>query len=280
VNKIAIIIKTYNRHQQLIDTISSIRNYCNVIFRLYILEDGPISHEHRQLLIQLEDEGHYVRIFDNPVGTNKARNEAIDNLRDEAFVLRIDDDFEFTAETDIAKMAQLLTSIPDLGVLGDLEIQKGKGKGLKEGRINDRYGNFAITDTDLLISMIGKKNIIDVEKTAYGKVFVCDLVRNFLLIKRQVFEDIRWDENIFFNKEHEDFLLTIKRSNWRVGFTDQSFHYHNEKIIKSNGIKIRPDSSLYANDEIYFKNKWKVEKIRVIYPLRKRLFRKLKSLLR
>ena len=43
-----------------------------------------------------------------------------------------------------------------------------------------------------------------------------DQVVNFFLAKREVFDDVRWDDRIKIEYEHVDFFLNLKKTKWKA----------------------------------------------------------------
>ena len=66
--------------------------------------------------------------------------------------------------------------------------------------------------------------------TARGVRFAyANFTRNFLLIRRAVFDTVRWDEDLYIQGEHLAFMLDLQRAGWLLAFTPESVHLHNEE---------------------------------------------------
>jgi glycosyltransferase involved in cell wall biosynthesis len=116
-DRIAIILKTYERPVQLLTTLASIEQYCNVPYRLYIGDDGVISPEVAAAYDRLQTQGHVLLRFRKHLNVTVARNRLLDVLGSEEFVLRIDDDFKFGARTDFEDIRTISLSRPEVSVL-------------------------------------------------------------------------------------------------------------------------------------------------------------------
>lgn len=273
--ELAIFIKTFLREEALFNCINSIeKNLEGISFTIYIADDSYyMSDEKRHLYKKILDEGHVVLELPFGIGVSESRNLLLQKLKDEKYILRLDDDFEINNETNILGMKQILDSNQKIGVIADLERQIGDGKGVFSGDINGWQGFLHIEDSSLI------KKIVPLEKFVYSslngiKYSKCDLTRNMLLIKRDVFNEVKWDDNIKFDGEHEDFLLQLKYSKWDLVFTPDSIHLHREDIQykKSNEYqKIKQEDSFTSEKSISrkaFRDKWGINKITIKRPLK------------
>lgn len=240
-DKIAILIKTFYRDEALYGCVESIKQYCRGIpYRLYIADDGEIDERKKAFYDGLRAEGHLVLELPENTGASRSRNLLVDELRDEQYVLRMDDDFFFGPSTDIAAMLHIMRNDGNVGVVADLEQQLGTGKGAFSGQISTWQGFMDIRDRKLYIRLTPLKAFK--YRTVDGIRYAgCDFSRNMLLIRREALKEIKWDESLKFEGEHVDFLLQVKKSRWELVFTDASVHIHNE------GIKFNSSFDKYRN---------------------------------
>lgn len=276
--EIAIFIKTFLREETLFNCINSIEEHLKSLsYRLYIADDSYyISDLKRDIYKRLTDTGHIVIELPFGIGVSKSRNILLQNLRDEKYILRLDDDFEITKETNIIAMKKILENEKNIGAVADLERQMGDGKGVFSGDINTWQGFLEIRGTSLVKKMVSLSQFeySTVEKFKYAK---CDLTRNMILLKREIFNDLKWDENIKFDGEHEDFLLQIKNSRWDLAFTPDSIHLHREDIQNEKMKeyqKIKREDRLTSEKSIsrqIFKDKWGIEKIIIKRPMSEKI---------
>lgn len=227
---IAIQIKTLNRPGRLLPTVESIRLWCDVPYRLYIGDDGPLTPEVAALYDSLETEGHHIIRFPRRLNVTTARNHMIDRLQDEAFVLRLDDDFNFTADTRIRNMLTVLAARPEIGAISGLEHQLGNtGEERQEG-ISDKQGYFVLRDG--VLHKLGIAPEAWIYQNADGIRFAyANFTRNFLLIRRAVFARVRWQEELVIQGEHSAFMLDLQKAGWALAFTPDSIHLHNESPL-------------------------------------------------
>src|SRR5690606_14677527 len=71
--------------------------------------------------------GHYVNIYKNRTSVTLARNQLINELLNEDFVLRVDDDFELGGEFKLNSLLDVL-SHPNIHFCTDIERQIGDGR--------------------------------------------------------------------------------------------------------------------------------------------------------
>ncbi|MFC2159324.1 glycosyltransferase family 2 protein [Actinomycetota bacterium] len=262
--EIAIVIKTMFREKKLLRCINSIKKYMNDIpYCLYIADDGPSTKGKKDLYKKLRKNGHIVLELPFDLGFNKSRNMLLQNLRDEKYILKMDDDFEFCGETNILAMKTILDNINEIGVIADLERQIGEGKGVKSGEINKRQG-FLKKEGNKLIKKnipLNKFKYFNCNNFKYAK---CDLIREMQLFKREVFKDVHWEEKLHFKGTHLDFLLQIKESKYDSAFTPDSVHLHREdlpEIMENKYRKVKNNKNDQINKKKLFEEKWGIQEI-------------------
>jgi GT2 family glycosyltransferase len=268
---IGVIVKTFMRENSLINLLNSIYEHRpNLGIKIYIADDGPISNRKKRLYRNLIDKGNYVKVFSKQVGVGRARNHLLDES-DEKYILRLDDDYQFCSETSIEKMKKVLDSVSSIGCISSIEKQIGVGKGVLDGDISPYQGDFDMRESEVVkkVKEPSKFDHCSVEGVRYS---ICDFTRNFLLCKRRVFNTVRWEENLTFAGEHIDFLLQLYKSNWKVAFTPDSIHVHNEKVdnpeydeyLNKKWESGDGKSEHHKKDKILME-KWGIEKISVKY---------------
>lgn len=231
---VAVLIKTLEREEALLNCLRSVRERLDeqgLDHRIYLADDGPVSETKCELYDRLRSRGHLVRTYGSRVGASRARNELADRLENEPFVLRMDDDFELADETDVAAMRAILQRVPDLGLIGDLERQVGDGKGVFSGQISDGQGFFERRG-DVLVRRLLPPEAFEYERAGPHRFARCDFTRNLLLLRREVFREVRWEERLPFAGEHEDFMLQLDAAGWDVAFTPDSIHLHRDDLAR------------------------------------------------
>ena len=229
---IAILIKTYRRPSQLEMCISSIIKFSDVSYRLYIIDDSPSELRPLDLYRSLESAGHCIVLPEKQVSVTYARNYLVDQLKDEAFVLRLDDDFLFNDETCISRMIDVLLSNNAIGAVSSIERQLGDGKGVRDGDLSDKQGVF-VREGRVLHKLCMPVDAVSWMTTESGARYsLFDFTRNCLLIKREVFEKVRWREELFIQGEHSAFMLDLKRAGYFPAQTPDSIHCHDERLTK------------------------------------------------
>ena len=231
---IAIIIPTFLRDEKMQTCVESIMEHCekDKMFqkwvKIYIGDQGKRTKEKDIFYEKIKKAGHKVFYLPINCGLSYARNFLV-NVTKEKFVLIIDDDFKFTKQTDLGKFINILLSNKDLGIVG--------------GKIKMR--------SDYHYSLLYKKNelcyYLPKKKTNYTiKTFkqkevsylYCDIVLNFFLAKREVFNDIMWDNELPL-VEHSDYFMRLKATKWKVAYTSEVIVEHQKKQNPSEYNKYR-----------------------------------------
>ena len=194
-------------------------------YRIYVVDDGVDDGDRNRLYADLEKAGHSVIRLPFDMGASAARNAALLHV-DEPYVLRMDDDFVFTPDTSVDRMLALLKARPQIGAVADLEIQRHRGRGVRSGQVSAGQGRLdQIGGTLWKIPFALER--VEWQETAGVRFSMCDYCRNFLLIRRELFDDVRWDDRLKIRGEHIDFMLQIRRNtDWGLAFTPDSVHEH------------------------------------------------------
>jgi len=268
--EVAILIKTLLKEKTIINCVKTIeKNLSDIDYRIYIADDGQISTIKKNLYKDLKKKGHKVLELPYNIGASASRNALLRELGEEKFVLRMDDDFHISEETNICDMINVLKEDKNIGAIADLERQIGHGKSVHSGRINPWQG-FLLRQNNYLIKKMYPLRKYNFESIANIRVAKSDFTRNMLLIKREVFEDISWDENFPFANEHLDFLLQLKNSKWNVVFTPDSIHWHRDDLSQFDACdlfeeykKMRISNSHKNKHYQYFLEKWKIRGVKI-----------------
>lgn len=271
---LAIFIKTLRREEAFLNTITSIEKNITVPYRLYICDDGPVSAAKEALYERLEGAGHRIIRSDVPVSPSRSRVVMAGTLADEAYVLRMDDDFEVAPGLDLQKYIALMEADPSIGALSGLEVQRGNGKGVLDGQVSYAIGYFRFHNGRLYKDHVGVSSLRYLKTGSMRYAFV-DFGRNFLLIRRAMLNDVLWDELVAFAAEHEDFFLQIKNSGrWKLAFVPEVTHYHRQDLSDLSDLHYRKskNSERYRFESLRnFLDKWEVTAIRNRYTLRQKL---------
>lgn len=145
----------------------------------------------------------YNRPFDS--GLSACRNFLIDNT-DGDYILLLDDDFIFTEKTRIMKMKEILENNPKIGIVGGT---------VKNDEQETHFECVLEKEGDTLYQRPDGDDWKDCKGIPY-KLTGC--VLNFAMMRRKIFNDIRWDDKIKIKGEHTDFYLRLKDTKWKVAF--------------------------------------------------------------
>lgn len=138
-------------------------------------------------------------------GLSYARNFLVSRTPNK-YKLILDDDFEFTTETDIGKFVRILDDFKEVGVVGGLVKQNGVD-------VNFEF-NLEIKDKTIHHQADGNRwkdhNGIKYKRTG--------CVLNFALFRAELLNQVRWDNNLKVT-EHTDFYLRLKKTSWHIFYT-------------------------------------------------------------
>lgn len=223
---IAIIIPTFIREEKLKICVESLlrtlgdSNRFQPFFRIYIGDQSENTPYKKEFYEYLSSLGHKFYILPYNCGLAYARNYLISQTK-EPFILIADDDYIFNTNTILEPLINLLLLEENIGVVG--------------GGLNDRetaptriYVDKLKNNTNRLTyvskSIQYEFSLATIKQKSY-RYFKTEIVPNFFLAKREMFNDIIWDNELKL-VEHSDFFLRLKTSKWKVLFTPDTIIQH------------------------------------------------------
>lgn len=205
-SNVCIVIKTFLRDGYLLKCIEGIqKEFCEC--KMVIVDDGDMeSAVGKQKLLtyeQLRRAGHICQWLPKDSGFGAKSNAAV-RFCDRPYVLIGSDDFDFSASgvrSGIERMAAVLDNCPDIGVAS--------------GRVNAKpYEMTLQMGPDWAKETPGYH---EVKRVKGIEIQLCDLTVNYSLIRREVFEKVRWDDDVKIGGgEHGAFFIDVKRAGWKV----------------------------------------------------------------
>jgi glycosyl transferase family 2 len=137
-------------------------------------------------------------------GVTAARSHLIESTGAD-YLLSLDDDFVFTAETDVGALVQLLDARPDAGVAGGSVV--GSAGARNVGTRLRRHGESSLHQTEAQGPF----------EECHGIRFTqVDCVPMFALMRRELFAEISWDPALKTSGEHLDFFLRMQDTRFGV----------------------------------------------------------------
>jgi hypothetical protein len=205
-NRVAVVIKTFLRDGYLHRAIKGIRQTLPDI-KMVIVDDGAESFEKITGYADLRLQGHACIWLPFDSGFGAKANAAFAHC-DREYVLIGADDFDFSdlnVRAGIERMLKVLDRVPALGVVS--------------GRVDGRpyesvfeHAEFAVRERP------GFRESGEVEGVRYH---LCDLTVNYSLVRREVLNHIRWDEEVKIGGgEHGAFFLDVQKAGWQVAYVE------------------------------------------------------------
>lgn len=256
--KIAITIPTFLRFHKVKKEILSIqKEYSSIDYKLYIGEQGEPNLKKNQFYNGLIKKGHEIYQLPFNCGAIYSRNYIIKKTQ-EPYILVIDNDFLFNVQSKLDPFLEVLEESPHVGIVG--------------GIVNNRIGHninytydFVKKDGKLYFIYNNDKKWFKTMKNHY-RYMPSHMVLNFFLAKREVFEDILWDEK-FLMFGHIDFFLRMKETKWKVAYCPEVEVYHQSELDNDTYLNYRhgqrKDSNTYKGIQ-YFYDKWQLSPEKII----------------
>ncbi len=207
---VAIGIKTFMREENFFKVIDSIEKFFPYSYKLYIADDsGTISDEKEYLYQRLGAKGHAITRLPFNSGLSVGRNAIIRQVK-ERYILIMDDDIGLNDSSSIKKMKKVLDSAESIGLCAGVIYQEnGEYFG---GETYSKGLNLEVNNK-ILFRHRARERLSKVNGVIFN---YADQVVNFFLAKREVFNDISWDNRIKVEYEHVDFFLRLKETKWKA----------------------------------------------------------------
>ena len=204
IHAIDFVIKTFLRPQALIRLVQSIRRFFPAS-QITIADDGNLrlgTDANSLTCCRLIDEHPEIRLLELPFasGVTYGRNQLVAQTQ-RPFLVFLDDDFEFTEQTHIHRLWDRLQQDSAIGVVAGACIDVLAG----QRQLRNSGGTFTLHGSVLEIQTGEWRNHSEGER---------EYVPQFALIRREVFQDVRWEGGI--GGEHYDFCLQLMHSSWKV----------------------------------------------------------------
>lgn len=185
-------------------------------------------------------------------GLSASRNALVEAMDVDYFAL-CDDDFVLGPCTTFLDAIQVLEQDKELAVVGGmLHDYDGVTERIRNWEMffdyDEKNGRFTATPI---------YNYPPAVKSVAGRtVFFCDAVMNFAVFRRSIFSpQLRWDEGIKINGEHEDFYLNLKvNTSYLVAYlpTMAALHCHGAPDLDYSSYRKRDSGRRY------FMEKWRL----------------------
>lgn len=219
-NELTIIIKTFERRQELWNLLKSIRKM-NLGQKIIIADDSKINYRD-ETLNKFSDLNIDYHILPFDVGLAYGRNFLVDKVETEFFLL-CDDDFEFDKKVQIEESLKILKG-EKLDILGGyvrnyIPIKRNFDyflryieKILRVEFKRNFIGNITIEPNEIKINYITR------QFPEYTKTDIC---LNFFIARKESIEKIGgWNNKLKLN-EHTDFFIKCKKENLKIAFTNK-----------------------------------------------------------
>jgi len=219
-SKLAICIKTFMREQTFFKALDSIGENVKMSYCLYIADDGEVSDEKEYRYQQLERRGHKVFRLPFNVGLSSGRNKIV-KATEEDYVLIMDDDIAIRDGSILNKMKGILDHDDQIGIVAGVLHQEMSG---------DPFGSVRYSQgLDLRIQngiLYRDGSPRELHKGNGSLFHYTEQTVNFFMAKREVFNDILWDDRIKIEYEHMDFFLRLKDTDWKVAICSEAKAVH------------------------------------------------------
>lgn len=203
-SRVAVMVKTFLRDGYLIRTVEGLKKTMPEA-KIVIVDDGYESRHKITMYANLRRDGHTCSWLPFDSGFGAKANEAVKHC-DREYVLIASDDFAMGQEhirADVTRMVETLDQVSTLDIVS--------------GRVNNNPYESTLTEAgDQVFERQGYTSEESCQAGAYKR---CDLTVNYCLIRRELLDKIRWDEDVKIGGgEHGMFYLDVKRAGGKVAY--------------------------------------------------------------
>jgi glycerol-3-phosphate cytidylyltransferase len=254
-DRTAVLVTTFLRDDLLLRCVESIRRFYPDV-PIFVGDNGRTDETKTRFLKALKCT-HLELDFD--LGVSGVRNAALERIPPEyEYLMVVEDDVVFTEKTRLESLRDVLDADASIGLCSCLLY-------LKDGKEQHYEGNVHIEGDTHYIEKVRDPAW---QTTPGGvKYYICNLVLNVFMMKRQVWRDNPWDAQFKTALEHCDFFMGIqRRTKWRVAYTPQVSADHRQES--------RPDYAAYRQRPVGWKlfgEKWSLKYVvsdfNVVRPL-------------
>jgi GT2 family glycosyltransferase len=196
--------------------VESIRQYYPAI-KIYVGDNGRPSDE-KTLFLQEQNCEHLQVTFD--CGVSGVRNESIALIpKTYKYIFIVEDDVVFTKATVLSRLHKVLKASPRIGIAALMLKLNGKDEQHYEG-------THWIEGNTKYVRKLKEPEWYDADGVKYC---YCDLALNVFLMRRAVWDAVKWDEQFKTALEHADFFCSLKyklvygkveerKKPWRVAY--------------------------------------------------------------
>lgn len=206
-SRVTVLVKTFLRDGYLFACLRGLEKTMPEA-RIVVVDDGYSSKDKVTRYSELIGLGHTCLWLPYDSGFGAKANVGVSHAKTE-YVLIGSDDFDFEnpiARAGVEKLVRVLDARPEIGVAS--------------GRVNDR-------NYESLLEFEGQ-TVREVKGTRFsdqlqdGTTFsYCDLTVNYSLIRRRVFDTVRWDDDVKIGGgEHGAFFVDVLRAGWKTCVVD------------------------------------------------------------
>ena len=241
-NNTAVLVTTFLRDDHLFRCIKSIRKFYPDI-AIYVSDNGEWSSEKTQFCLDHNCIYHKLS-FD--LGVSASRNEVLKLMpKKYKYIVICEDDIVFTKHTKLETWHTILETDPDIGIVGGML------------KVNDTIEQHYEAEIWIKNSEYHIKQVTEQRKTESGDpYFKCDIVLNFFMMRKRVWNENPWDTQFKSAFEHSDFFLRLKyQTGWQVAYTPDVCACHNRGDVNSRYKKYRKRVTGWT----LFADKWKVD---------------------
>lgn len=243
---LAVVIKTFHRDNCLYKCIKSIKKHIPEAI-IYVGDDGFMTDEKEQFYI--DNKVNYFYLEHN-CGISEGRNKIIEKVKED-YILLLDDDFVITEEINYKNVIKQLEKSDNIilisGILYDI---KDSGTSMLK---------YAF-DVEIKDRKIQKKDLSRVFINDIIKYRQSDLMINFFIAKRKLFDKVKWDERLKIGTEHMDFFLKIKYNTDWIAVQSPNMRSEHRPIVNEIYRKYRARNKHFP----IFADNWDVDEIREV----------------
>ncbi len=209
----AILITTFMRDELLFRCVKTCKKYYPEL-PIFVADCGKLTPDKSQFIDDYELT-HIQAPFD--AGVSAMRNLGMAAIPAQyKYVVIIEDDIILREESDLGKWRRILDAEPKIGVVGGLLKQTCMSSHEQDQHYE---GTLEIQDRTLYIRALEKPSWKTVDGVKYC---LADIILNVFMMRREVWDSVKWDDRIKAAPEHCHWFLALKqRTQYHVAYAPE-----------------------------------------------------------
>ena len=259
--KLGILIHTFLRDEKMVQCVNSVLDNLKVVdYKIYLSDGGIMTDEKEIFYKKLENLGHKVMLVPFDFPPQVIRNYFISIMKEEEYVLKMDDDFVIDKDTKITETVYFLEmhkkdNFDPIDLLG-MSVKSPEFTSKYIFDVENNNGNWTWRNHG------NWKCINSIKGYKYNLLWhYCDMTPDCWIARTSIFPECNYDEKFHVGEGmHADFFLNIKyNTDYKVAYCTNSVMKHLKHGGQQDQLLYRHMRHRKAGNETRLRKKWNIQ---------------------